>query len=152
MTEHTRRTVLKAAGASTLAVAVAGCTGSDDDGDSENGDESDDGTYEIDAGETIMLEGQISGWTGLQPEAIDGVENPTLVLEDGAEYEIGWEPGDGSDHNIELWDENEELVDEEYKLELTNDPGDPLSFTASSEIAYYRCNPHSNMQGEIRVE
>lgn len=151
MTEHTRRTVLKAAGASTLAVAVAGCTGGDDDGDTENGDESDDG-YTIEAGETIMLEGQINGWTGLQPEAIDGVENPTLVLEDGEEYEIGWEPADSMEHNIELWDENEELVDEEYKLELTSDPGDPLSFTASEDIAYYRCNPHSNMQGEIRVE
>ncbi|ELZ13309.1 hypothetical protein C477_22675 [Haloterrigena salina JCM 13891] len=152
MTEHTRRTVLKAAGASTLAVAVAGCTGGDDDSDDENGDESGDDTYEIDAGETIMLEGQIGGWTGLQPAAIEDVENPTLVLEADAEYEIGWEPGDSASHNIELWDENEELVDEAYKLELTSDPDETLSFTASEDIAYYRCNPHSNMQGEIRVE
>lgn len=151
MTEHTRRTVLKAAGASTLAVAVAGCTGGDD-ADDENGDENDADGFEIDAGETITLEGHSSGWEGIAPEQIEGETNPTLVLEEGADYEIGWEPGDSLEHNIQLWDENEELVDEEYRTEVTAEPEETIEFTATTEIAYYRCNPHPGMQGEIRVE
>ena len=148
MTEHTRRTALKATGASTIALVAAGCLSDDEDGDSD--DDSDE--FEIDPGTTITLEAHMSGWKGLEPAAIEGETNPSLVLEAGAEYEIGWEQGDGRQHNIELWDADEELVDDDYATDLTDDPAETIAFAATDEIAYYRCNPHTGMQGEIRVE
>ena len=150
-----RRTALKLTGAAALTATVAGCSSGDDDGD--DGGNGDDG-YEIEAGETITLEGETTGWIGSTPSEIEGVENPTLVLEDGEEYEIGWEQGDGGEHNVVLWDENEEPVGEYYTgddpTDTTDSPGDDdfFTFTASDEIAYYRCDPHPNMQGSIEVE
>ena len=155
-----RRTVLKATGASLAAVAIAGCSGSGDDDDDvggNGGDDTDgngaDDSYEVDPSESILLEGITGGYVGIEPSSIEGVENPTLVLQDGEEYEIGWTQGDGASHNVELWDSSQNMVDD-YGTTLTNDPGDGdyLTFTATDEIAYYRCQPHPDMQGEIQVE
>lgn len=135
-----------------MAVAVAGCTGGGDDGNSgDTSDNGDDG-FEIDPGTTIMLEGSTSGWEGISPDEINGESNPTLIFEAGEAYEMGWEPGDSADHNLELWNEDEELIGDEYATELTSDPDETLEFTASEEMAYYRCQPHSSMQGELRIE
>jgi hypothetical protein len=157
--------MLKAAGASMLIVGAAGCMGEDDDddnnGDEQTDDDQDDqddgdgGELSIDPGETILLEGYTSGWVGAEPSEIEGEENPTLVLQDGEDYEIAWEQGDGSSHDLVLWDEDEEVVDD-YETPPTTEPdpeGDQLlEFTATDEIAYYRCTPHGNMQGEIEIE
>ncbi|WP_233710740.1 cupredoxin domain-containing protein [Natronococcus pandeyae] len=146
--------MLKAVGASAAVAAFAGCLSDDDDGadDEENGDDDAGGDgIEIDPGTTIMLEGITGGWEGLEPEEIAGETNPTLLLQEGETYEIGWEQGDGSQHNVEIWDADEEMV-EEYGTELTGEPEEVLEFTASDEMAYYRCDPHPNMQGEIQVE
>ncbi|ELY58463.1 blue (type 1) copper domain-containing protein, partial [Natronococcus amylolyticus DSM 10524] len=90
---------------------------------------------------------------GIEPEAIEGEQNPTLILEEGEEYEIGWPEGDGVRHNIEIWDEDGDVVDD-YETDLTDDPGDDqiLTITATEEMAAYRCRPHGSMEGEIRVE
>ncbi|MDG5818906.1 hypothetical protein [Natronococcus sp. A-GB7] len=154
MTRATRRTVLKAAGASLLVTTTAGCFGGngDDDDDDGGAEETDDG-YEIEPGTTILFEGRTSGWVGLEPEAIAEEQNPTLILQEGEEYEIGWPEGDGSRHNIEIWDEDGDVV-EDYETDLTDDPGDDqiLAITATEEMAAYRCRPHGSMEGEIRVE
>lgn len=146
---RTRRTVLKAIGASLLVAATAGCFG--DDGDDD--DDGDADGYEIEPGTAVRFEGRTSGWVGLEPDAIADEQNPTLILEAGEEYEIGWTEGDGTRHNIEIWDENGDVVDD-YETELTDDPGDDqlLTLTATEEMAVYRCRPHSSMEGEIRVE
>ena len=149
-----RRTALKLAGATAAAAVVAGCSSADDiDDGATNGDDNGEDSFEIDAGEQILLEGITGGYVGIEPSDIEGVENPTLVLEDGEEYEIGWTQGDGASHNVELWDSSENMV-EDYGTSLTDDPGDGdfLTFTATDEIAYYRCNPHPDMQGEIDVQ
>ena len=144
MPDHTRRTVLKLAGASTVAVAGAGCTSGDESAERP-------AEVEIAGGETITLDGHVDGWRGAEPDALDGETNPTLVLEDGAEYEIRWRQGDGKKHNIVLWDENGDLVDEAYRTERTADPEETIAFTATEDLAFYRCVPHRGMQGEIRV-
>jgi hypothetical protein len=150
-----RRRLLKAAGASLTAVVIAGCSGSNgDDEETDDDQDDDDGgddSFEIEPGATIMLEGNTGGWEGIEPSEIEGEENPTLVLEEGETYEIGWEQGDGSRHNVVLWDESQSTV-EDYATDLTDSPDGTLEFTATEEIVYYRCEPHSSMQGEIRVE
>ncbi|QFU84769.1 hypothetical protein [Natronorubrum aibiense] len=123
------------------------------DGDDDTDDESDDG-IEIETGTTIILEGETSDWVGAEPEEIEGEENPTLVLEEGEEYEIGWEQGNGGSHNLELVDEDDEVVDE-HETEVTDDPGedDIFEFEATDEMAEYVCRQHPDtMRGEIRIE
>ncbi|WP_247000641.1 plastocyanin/azurin family copper-binding protein [Halosolutus gelatinilyticus] len=154
-----RRTVLKASGL-TIA-ALAGClSGGDSSG--ENGDENaneSDGknggdTYKIDPGTTIEFEANTAGWKGLAPSAIDGVENPTLVLKEEKDYEIGWTKNGGSmEHNFMIWNDSEKVV-KDYETEMASEPGDDqmLKITATSEMAYYRCRPHTNMQGDIQIE
>lgn len=148
--EHSvsRRTALKLAGVAGATTFIAGCSGGNG-----NGDNGGDAGIEIEPDTTILFEGNMGGWDGVDPAQIEGETNPTLVLEDGADYEIGWTQGDGDHHNIQIWDANEEIVDG-LETDLTDDPGDGdyLEFTASEEMAYYRCDPHPAMQGEIRVE
>ena len=126
----------------------------DDDADEET-DESDEPGFEIEPGTRITLFGNTAGWEGVQPVEIQTVENPTLVLEAGGAYEIGWQEGDGAPHNIEIRNENAELVDD-LSTDLTDDPaGDEqyLEFVASAELATYVCAPHeATMRGEISVK
>ena len=152
MTEHTRRTVLKAAGASTLAVAVAGCTGGDD----ENGDENDDDSdgFEIDPDTKIVLEGYASGWEGLEPEGIEDETNPTLVLEEGGAYTMEWVNGESMAHDLQIWNDDDEVVGDLSTEEVsTEGEGATLEFTADPEMVTYVCSLHSGSQnGDLVVE
>ncbi|SDL05262.1 plastocyanin/azurin family copper-binding protein [Natronorubrum texcoconense] len=121
----------------------------DSDGGTETGD-----AFSIDPGTTIVFDGQTAAWEGLEPAVIGGEENPTLALEEGETYRIGWEGSDGLHHNIELWDRDDEVVDD-YRTDVTDEPGDDqfLEFEASDELAYYVCAPHAaSMRGEILLE
>ncbi|NGM70963.1 twin-arginine translocation signal domain-containing protein [Natronolimnobius sp. AArcel1] len=161
MTEHdtTRRTFMKAAGAAGAVTIVAGCLGDDDDGNGNgngngNGDDDGDEAEAIEPGTEIELDGQTPGWVGIAPDSIDGDENPTLVLEEGETYEIGWTEGDGADHNIEIRDDGGDVVDD-LQTDEVSDPDDDqwLEFEASSDMAEYVCDPHeTTMVGEIVVE
>ncbi|MFC4541953.1 hypothetical protein ACFO5R_08445 [Halosolutus amylolyticus] len=153
--DHDRRSVLKLSGATIATALAAGCLGDDENersDDTETGGGSD-GPYEIEPGERITFRGEVGGWIGLEPVAIEDVTNPTLVLEADGDYEIGWTEGDNTPHNFLLWDENEDVV-EDYETEQVAEPDDDqiLEITATDEMAYYRCEPHQNMQGEIQVE
>ncbi len=146
-----RRKTMKLAGAAAVTAVVAGCSDDDDNGNG-NGDEAD--SFEIDPGTEIEFNGQTAGWEGIAPSEIEGAENPTLVLEAGEDYEVGWTEGDGSGHNIEIWDADDNLVDD-LETEVVNDPDDDqwLEFTADEEMAYVVCEPHANsMRAELQVE
>ena len=155
--DTTRRTVLTVTGASLGMALIAGCSGDGNGDGNGNGDDDGNGNgdaaFEIEPGTRILFEGLTGGYVGIEPPAIEGEENPTLVLEDGGEYEIGWTQGDGMSHNIQIWDADENIVGD-YATDLIDDPGDGdfLEITATDEMAYYRCDPHPGMQGEIRVE
>ncbi|OIB55483.1 cupredoxin domain-containing protein [Natrialba sp. SSL1] len=152
-----RRTALKLTGAAAATALVAGC--SDDDTDDENGAENGDenGGDDIDPSEwedvdTIELDGATGGWEGVAPDMIAGEQNPTIVLFEGQEYDFTWYNQDSGTHNIEIWDEDEEIVDD-YATDQVNDDEQTLEgVVASEEMAYYRCEPHGQMQGEIQVE
>jgi hypothetical protein len=114
----------------------------------------DGGVSEIEPGTDIEFSAQTSHWEGLAPASIDGAENPTLVLQAGEDYTIGWTEGDGGGHNIEIRDESDAVVDD-LSTEVVSEPDEDqiLAITASSEMAQYVCDPHENtMRGDLQVE
>ncbi|WP_154660461.1 hypothetical protein [Halopiger goleimassiliensis] len=101
----------------------------------------------------IVLEGEITGWIGVEPAPVEGVENPTLVLREGMEYTITVENRDGNIHVLELQDEAGERVGT-YRTDEFEDAGErrEITVTATDELARYVCLPHETMQhGEIVV-
>ncbi|OVE86458.1 hypothetical protein B2G88_05515 [Natronolimnobius baerhuensis] len=158
MTEHDtdRRTFLKAAGAAGAVTLVAGCSDDDDGNGNGNGNGEDNGgeAEALEPGTEIELDGQTAGWEAIAPDAIAGETNPTLVLEEGESYELGWSEGDGQDHNIEIRDDNGDVVDD-LETDEVSDPDDDqwLEFEASSDMAEYVCDPHEgSMAGDIDVQ
>ncbi|ELY75744.1 blue copper domain protein [Natrinema pellirubrum DSM 15624] len=116
---------------------IAGCGGNG------NGNGDGDGGIEIDPDTQIEFDGQTSGWVGIAPDSIADEENPTLILQEGETYEIGWTTGDGAEHNIAIYDENDEVVDD-LATDRVTEPGDDqwLEFEASSEMVTYICEVH----------
>ncbi len=101
----------------------------------------------------IVLSATTAGWKGVEPEPIEGEENPALVLEAGREYVLSWKNEDGQPHNIEIWDESGDLVDD-YGTELMEEAGttQSLEFEASAEMAEYVCEIHAGWQKRGRIE
>ncbi|ADD07075.1 uncharacterized protein Nmag_3525 [Natrialba magadii ATCC 43099] len=154
---HTRRTVLQAAGATSVVALAAGCLSDDEEENGGGNGGGNGGDDDIDPSEwedvdTIELDGVTAGWEGVAPDMIAGETNPTIVLFEGQEYDFTWYNEDSGTHNIEIWDEDETVV-EDYQTDEVNDDEQTLSgVVASEEMAYYRCAPHSQMQAPIQVE
>lgn len=111
--------------------------------------------FEIDPDETIVFEGYITHWEGVEPDPLAGEENPTIVLQEGEEYEMRWINGDDQFHNLEIWDEDEEIVDDLVTEDIDSEGGEsePLAFTASEEMVTYVCRYHQGQQrGDIVVQ
>ncbi|WP_440772086.1 cupredoxin domain-containing protein [Natronorubrum sp. DTA28] len=157
-----RRTLLSGVAGTLATVSIAGCLGqdsSDDDGDDEpdpvvdeaefvEGDTDPDAWRDV---EEIQFDGHVGGWVGVEPAAVDRVENPTLVLEAGREYELTWENMDGVHHNIAFWDDDREVVDG-YSTDGNETVGEreTLAFEATPEMATYRCEYQPEGQvGEV---
>lgn len=161
-----RRTVVGAVGGTTLA-SLTGCLGErerqgESEGTAESELESEDEATEgaeseaVDAWEDvdeIRLATDITVWAGVDPDPIDGEENPTLVVFEGREYAITWENRGEFLHNIELRDEDDEVVDG-YATPPMDAEGETqtLEFEATPEIAEYVCDPHEmTMRGDVEV-
>lgn len=128
--------------------------GSPDDGDDDDDDDDSVPNEAIEPGTAIEFDGQTSGWVGIAPDEIDGEQNPTLVLVENEEYEIGWTAGDGSAHNIAIRDEEGNVIDD-LATEITDEPDSDqwLHFEATAEMAEYVCEPHQGvMAGDIDVQ
>src|SRR6056297_1401736 len=132
--EHiSRRRMLQLTGVAASTALVAGCGGGGGNG-GNGGNGGGGGGIEIEPGTAIEFDGQTSGWEGLAPSAIEGEVNPTLVLQEGETYEIGWTVGDGAQHNIEIRKESDEVVDG-LQTEVVTEPEDQwLEFEASPEM------------------
>lgn len=152
-----RRRILAAAGTVSI-LSLAGCAGISG-GDEEEGPDAADESAEpatgdtIAPGTTIVVDGYSSHWEGIEPAEIEGEDNPTLYLEDGAEYELEWINADNVLHDLQIWDENDNVVDNLVTDELADEgQRDSLTFTATSEMAAYACSFHAVMQiGAIEV-
>ena len=158
-----RRAVLGGFAGLCTAASVAGCLGEDDD---DNAD--DDPEPVVDAAEelegetdpeawadveTIRFDGYVGGWVGVEPTAVDRVENPTLVLREGEEYELVWENMDGVHHNIAFWDADEEVV-EDYSSDGNETVGETesLAFRATPEMETYRCEyQRDGQRGDVVI-
>lgn len=101
----------------------------------------------------IALEGYLRGWVGVEPDLIAGVRNPSILLIDGNEYDITWENGDGSLHNIAIWDQNGAVVGGNRTSPM-KDRGQTqsMNFEATAAMHRYVCEPHSSsMVGHFNV-
>lgn len=144
---------MRLTGATAVSTLLAGCMrgGPRDGGPDDDGTGGDGGGVQIDPRTDIEFSAQNSHWEGLAPSSIEGAENPTLVLQEGEDYTVGWTEGDGGGHNIEIRDENDEVVDD-LSTEVVSEPDEDqiLEITASSEMAQYICAPHENtMRGDL---
>lgn len=145
-------------GAAAASALLAGCSdrGPPGDGPASGGpdDDGNGGSVDIDPGTDIRFSAQTSHWEGLAPSSVDGAENPTLVLQAGADYTIGWTEGDGGNHNIEIRGGNDEVVGD-LSTDVVSQPGADqiLEITASGEMAAYVCDPHeTTMRGTLQIE
>lgn len=132
-----RRTVIKAA-----AVISAGSVGhAAAQEDDENGDQ--------DVAETFELLGETGGWVGVSPDEIEEEQNPTLLMNEDEEYEVGWENGDGAAHNFAIeGEDNEVFIETDYVSSIGETAS--VTFTAEEEFDHYICHPHrKTMRGRI---
>ncbi|ELY44610.1 cupredoxin domain-containing protein [Natronorubrum sulfidifaciens] len=150
-----RRTALTIAGATGMAV-LAGCGGNGEENGNGEEDENGNGAAE-DWGEVdeFYFDGQISHWGGIEPAIIEGEENPTITLIEGQEYTFRWVNADGVEHNLEIRDENDDIIDE-YQSDDVSEEGEEASIegvVATTEMTTYICTYHEETQvGDITVE
>lgn len=162
-TRTRRRSFLRGLGTTTALALAAGClSGADEDGASDEPEpvvdvaEATEGETDPDAWRdvaTIRFDGYVGGWLGLEPAPIELVENPTLVLLEGREYELTWMNQDGIHHNVAFWDEDREVVDG-YSTDGTDVVGEreTLAFEATTEMDTYRCEYQpAGQRGDVRV-
>jgi hypothetical protein len=111
-----------------------------------------DGHQVIEPGTRIELEAR-TDWVGIAPSNIEGFENPPFALEAGESYEIGWTAGDGGTHNLELVAADGTVVGDLATERINGGDGEGwFEFTATEEIAAYRCGPdESDATGTIAV-
>ena len=145
-----RRRALALSG-SALVTAIAGCSGQSDDDTSPRDLELREADWED--VEAIKVNGLTSGWIGVEPEVIEGVRNPPILLSEGTDYEFTWENRDGATHNLAIRDEAGSLI-ENYDTGFLRERGDiaTLSIEASPEMHQYVCDPHPrSMIGYFRI-
>lgn len=148
---YTRRTMLVAVGG-TGAALLAGCGGPGEEDDEEPENDVDDEAWED--VEEFRFEGRVEAWTGVEPDIIDGEENPTITLIEGQEYDFTWVNADGVEHNLEIRDGDDEVVDD-YQSDDVEQEGEEASIegvVATEEMAVYICQYHETTQvGDVEV-
>ncbi|WP_323172855.1 hypothetical protein [Natrialba sp. PRR66] len=165
-----RRAFVARAGPAVVGAVSAGCLGwgNNSTGDAETDAGTDESEPVVDVAETttndtdpdtwasvstIRLDAFVGGWVGVEPAHIDRVENPTLVLLEGREYEFTCENQDNVKHNLAIYDAAEEVVNE-LATGVVADRGETASLTveATAEMTTYICEHQPVIQrGEIEV-
>lgn len=154
-----RRTYLKHVGAASVTALIAGCANDEneepaDDEEPVNDDEEPVDEEEWEGIDEFYFEGRIQAWTGIEPDVIAGEDNPTLVLFEGEEYDFRWVNEDGAMHNIAIYDEDEEVVDD-YATEGMDEEGEEETLegvVVTEEMVTYICEFHPTTQvGDIEV-
>lgn len=100
---------------------------------------------------TIVLGGEVSGWTGQAPVDIDGTVNPTLSLQPGTTYVLTWANLDGRKHDLVIEDSNGNEL-RSTRPSSGRGATRSLTFRATPEMARYYCTFHpQSMRGAIDV-
>jgi hypothetical protein len=159
---YSRRALLAVTGAG----LVAGC-GAPSDGESTPTDTEEQadtdtptdtesgssGGSPISPDQTITMDAFTAGWEATGPSSIEGETNPTLVLEEGAEYTVEWTNANGQPHNFVLWNSEEEQVGGDEELIQEEGQTVTVTFTASAEMVQYVCTVHrTTMIGDVQVQ
>ncbi|MFU8869213.1 hypothetical protein [Natronococcus sp.] len=167
---RSRRSTLRLVGATAGVALAAGCTEGTGDGEGEpDQNESDETvTDEADTDDpdppeddedewadvsTLEFEADADGWIGLEPEAIEDVENPDIVLYEGREYEFRVTNGDGDVHNFALWDGSEPVAASVF-LESEGE-STTIDVEVTAEVQQYLCETHPEVMAgavELRAE
>lgn len=153
-TEINRRRFIGVTAATASAALLAGC--SDDDSpptDDDGGEDEPDG-FAIDPGTEVVFDGYTQHWEGISPAAIEGEENPTLILEEGAEYTFEWINADNVMHDLQFRDAGGDVVND-FETDPVQEEGESatLEVTADSAIVEYVCSYHVGTQsGDIVIE
>lgn len=147
--KQTRRTALRAIGAT---VAATGLTTTS----AAQGNETDDGSDDRGDGGTdqwpIILGGRTEYWFGIAPTEIEGVENPTLNLEDGREYVLVWINIDGAEHELVFETEDGDELEASEGAETAGEAVS-MTFEANEEAAEYYCEYHpESMRGDVEFD
>lgn len=104
----------------------------------------------IPPGTTLEFDGFTSGWKGLAPGSIEGANNPTLVLESGAEYTFWWENADNAPHNVIIEDSSGD--NEFVRTEIISTGTQEVTFTAEEGMSTYYCEVHpTSMRGDVEI-
>ncbi|UPV73714.1 plastocyanin/azurin family copper-binding protein [Halorussus limi] len=131
----TRRTFIRASGAT--AAAGAGAAFAADDVSAQT--------------QTYRFGGEVAAWRGRAPAAIEGESNPTIELQAGQEYEFWFENIDGAPHNIAIYDDEENVIQQSDTI-LEEGATASITFTATSNMAQYVCTVHpTSMIGDLNV-
>ena len=105
-----------------------------------------------DESDEFVFNGVTPAWIGLEPDEIDGEENPTLELTAGETYRFTWENGDGQPHNVVILDAGDDILE---RTEIVRETGETqtLEFEATEEMDRYVCEVHpGTMVGSVQVE
>lgn len=106
----------------------------------------------IPGGTEIRMGADAVGWSGQAPASIADRMNPTLYLEDGAQYTFVWENLDGVEHELYIATDSDDVV---VESESAEEAGETVrtTFTARSSMTTYYCEYHpQGMRGNMVVE
>lgn len=136
---------------------LAGCGNDDEEEPTDDEDaEPNEGTADEDWGDVdeFAFEGRVEARTGLEPEFIDGEDNPTITLVEGQEYDFRWVNADGILHSLEIRDEDGEIVDDCQSDDVEEGEETTLEgVTATEETTTYICTYHESTQvRDIEIE
>lgn len=104
----------------------------------------------IPPGTELVFDGRVSGWLATSPDSIAGTNNPTLQLQEGAEYTFTWNNTDGAPHNVVI--ENQSGDTTYVSTEIITSGSQSETFTAEAGMATYYCEVHpSSMRGDVEI-
>lgn len=110
------------------------------------------GNDTIEPGTTITFDGYTGGWEATAPSAISGQTNPTLTLQEGAQYTLQFTNQDGAPHDIAVQDSGGNVLNDSGSYVSEVGATDSVDITASTEMATYVCTAHpTTMVGSIEV-
>lgn len=101
----------------------------------------------------IALKAYTDGWRGLNPAAIEGKENPELVLYEERDYQFTVQNGDGERHLLEIPDTREWSDEDQVTVIDENEEEQTIMIEVTPWMTEYICDAHRQpMHGEIEVQ
>lgn len=155
---ESRRTFLRVVGAASAlgGVGVAGAQETTSEETTAGGEETTSSGTETTTGVSddvtiVVLGARSDYWLGLAPPEIESVQNPTLQLRAGQQYQISWINLDGERHRLLVNDADGQTL-ETGDFSASLGASRALPFVARDSMAEYQCEFHpEQMRGDIEL-